>query len=536
MNTSRTIQVTVLAIAIAATCSWAIAQDAALYDSYTLPDALVFEAKSAMAMDTEVDLVITGPEDFYLRESFYAGEPIEFIPSGLSDGAYRYELRIMGIHGVSRDRNSDDRPANTESLQGGSGTFSIQGGQIVSSDLEEAPYKGSYSAARKSANTEESIEYGGTQEQTIEYDGTQEQVIADDLEVQGSLCVGFDCIANENFGFDTIRLKENNLRIKFEDTSTSGSFPSNDWQLTANDSASGGANRFSIDDITGNKTPFTVEAGAPSHSLYVDSTGRIGLGTSTPVVQAHIADGNTPTVRLEQDGSSGFTAQTWDMAGNEANFFVRDVTNGSKLPFRIRPGAPTSSIDIAADGDVGIGTASPAGAMHIQRSGNVIPLIESSDNGAVQLRFKTDSHIRRFIAVDSDDNQQSQIEFGDGLIRFLGATVANNLMEVDETSLRVSGAIVSNGTTLNVPDYVFQDDYPLMSLQELKSFIEKNSHLPNVPSARDVNENGLNHTEFQLRLLEKIEELTLYTIQQQEIIEQQGKAIAELEKRLDELN
>ena len=62
-------------------------------------------------------------------------------------------------------------------------------------------------------------------------------------------------------------------------------------------------------------------------------------------------------MRLEQNNSGGFTAQTWDVAGNEANFFVRDVTGGSRLPFRIRPGAPTSSIDINASGNVGIGTA-----------------------------------------------------------------------------------------------------------------------------------------------------------------------------------
>ena len=71
-----------------------------------------------------------------------------------------------------------------------------------------------------------------------------DQVIPDDLIVQGSTCVGFDCINNESFGFDTIRLKENNTRIKFEDTSLAG-FPTNDWQLTANDSASGGASKFS---------------------------------------------------------------------------------------------------------------------------------------------------------------------------------------------------------------------------------------------------------------------------------------------------
>ena len=139
----------------------------------------------------------------------------------------------------------------------------------------------------------------------------------DDVIVDGSICVGQDCVNGESFGFDTIRLKENNLRIKFQDTSATASFPSNDWQITANDSSNGGANKFSIDDIDGGRTPFTIEASAPSHSLFVDDGGRIGLGTSTPVVEVHVKDGDTPTVRLEQDGTSGFTPQTWDLAGNE---------------------------------------------------------------------------------------------------------------------------------------------------------------------------------------------------------------------------
>jgi hypothetical protein len=66
------------------------------------------------------------------------------------------------------------------------------------------------------------------------------------------------------------------------------------------------------------------------------------------------------------------------MAGNEANFFVRDMTGGSRLPFRIRPGAPTSSIDISASGNVGIGTASPGAALSVvsgraQFTGNTRP-------------------------------------------------------------------------------------------------------------------------------------------------------------------
>lgn len=194
-------------------------------------------------------------------------------------------------------------------------------------------------------------------------------VFPTDVIVQGSLCVGFDCTSTESFGFDTIRLKENNTRIKFDDTSTSAGFPANDWQLTANDSASGGASKFSIEDITGAKVPFTITAGAATNSLFVDSTGRIGFRTSTPVLDLHVATSNTPGLRLEQNNSGGFTAQTWDVAGNEANFFVRDVTGGSKLPFRIRPGAPTSSIDIAASGNVGIGTASPQAKLDVFQSG-----------------------------------------------------------------------------------------------------------------------------------------------------------------------
>ncbi len=215
-----------------------------------------------------------------------------------------------------------------------------------------------------------------------------DQVILDDLIVDGSSCVGQDCVNGESFGFDTIRLKENNLRIKFQDTSNSASFPTNDWQLTANDSTNGGANKFSIDDIDGGKTPFTIEAGAPSHSLYVDDGGRLGLGTSTPVVDVHVKTGNTPTLRLEQDGSSGFTAQTWDVAANETNFFVRDATNGSTLPFRIRPAAPSNSIYVDADGDVNFGhTTSSDFQLDVRQNSGAGALKISSTSGGVNFQL-----------------------------------------------------------------------------------------------------------------------------------------------------
>ena len=210
-----------------------------------------------------------------------------------------------------------------------------------------------------------------------------DQVIPDDLIVQGSICAGLDCVNNENFGFDTIRTKENNTRIQFDDTSTSAGFATNNWQIRANNSASGGASFLAFVDqgATGNSETgtivFEVDAGAPANSLKVSSIGNVGIGTATPVLDVHANTTDTPAIRLEQNNSGGFTAQTWDIAGNEANFFVRDVTSGSRLPFRIRPGAPTSSIDISASGNVGILNGSPGAPLDV--SGNTL-LVGSDDS------------------------------------------------------------------------------------------------------------------------------------------------------------
>ena len=152
--------------------------------------------------------------------------------------------------------------------------------------------------------------------------GMADIVYTDDVIIQDSLCVGIDCVNNENFGFDTLRLKENNLRIHFDDTSNSSGFPSYDWTLIANDSSTGGANYFAIQDRTTNTIPFRVEGGAPTNALVVEADGDIGIKTINPVVDIHVVEGNTPTLRLDQDGSDGFASQVWDVAGNEANFFV----------------------------------------------------------------------------------------------------------------------------------------------------------------------------------------------------------------------
>jgi len=215
-----------------------------------------------------------------------------------------------------------------------------------------------------------------------------DQVTVDDIIIQGSACIGLDCNNGESFGFDTIRMKENNVRIKAVDTSSSSSFPSTDWQLTFNESNNGGLNKFSIEDVDSNKVPFTIIGGAPSNSIYVKSNGFVGFNTSAPAVNLHVKYGNSPSLRLEQDGTSGFSSQVWDVAGNETNFFIRDATNSSKIPFKIVPNAPNNSLYIAADGDIGFETSSPDGQFDVAHSSNANNhafLIDPSSNVGVNI-------------------------------------------------------------------------------------------------------------------------------------------------------
>jgi hypothetical protein len=306
-------------------------------------------------------LTISGPCGFDLREEFDPEGPAVFYSEGREDGTYRYELLFLpvGEPGSSPDPTRGLEPDCIDVVTM-SGTLTIVNERFVPPEEEEG--RGAKAPPPLAAPSD-----------ILHYD---------DVIITGSLCVGFDCQNGESFGFDTIILKEHNLRIYFNDTSYSASYPTNNWRITINSSTNGGGSYFSIDDADEGTSPFRIEAEAPSYSLYVDDYGRVGLGTSSPAAEAHIKDSDTPTVRLEQDGSGGWTPQTWDVAGNESNFFVRDVTNGSKLPFRIIPEAPTNSIYIASDGDVGMGTSSPGYPLEVETTGEGATIVVDRTDGA----------------------------------------------------------------------------------------------------------------------------------------------------------
>ena len=120
------------------------------------------------------------------------------------------------------------------------------------------------------------------------------------------------------------------------------------------------------------------------------------------------------------------------------------------------------------------------------------------------------------------------LELGSGNgFRVTANDASDTAMRVTTTGdLHILGSLYAqggDGTTDpgdNFPDYVFEEDYPLMPLSDLAAFIADQKHLPNVPSAADISRAAtINMTDLQLRLLEKIEELTLYTLEQQQTID-----------------
>jgi hypothetical protein len=502
-------------------------------------------------------LSVTGPFEYTFEQTVGTGENAVFeLSQDTIDGCYTWEIRIdpilsqeiLDVLAAARE-SGDFSEVRALMIEGSlpdrarvqSGSFQVIGGLIVYSEEPEPPDKKVAAESTEPADGQGDCEPG---DKAAAY--TKDYVINDDLIVDGSACVGFDCANGWSFNFTTIAMSEHNTRIKFDDTSSTYSYPNNDWQLEANSSANGGAERFAIidcgdNDSQGNcsgSTVFAIEAGAGNNALYVDDSGRVGFGTSSPSVELHVVDGNTPTLRLAQDGSSGFTPQTFDVCGNESNFFIRDTTNGSKLPFRIQPGTATSTLTLKQAG-VGINTWSPSADLHIYgNDGSTKAYIQDAYGTAATrtlLYLKNNGGVR----FDMEDSANSvtwvfQNQVGQFEITKAGTGVRE--LELDGSgNLEVTGDITSGGTTY-VPDYVFEPDYQLMPLAELAEFVATKKHLPGVPSQTEVTERGaVNLSRMQMQMLEKIEELTLYTIDQQQTIQSQQALIEQLMKRVEAL-
>ncbi len=127
----------------------------------------------------------------------------------------------------------------------------------------------------------------------------------------------------------------------------------------------------------------------------------------------------------------------------------------------------------------------------------------------------------------------------EGEIRAEGMIKSYSGIEVVDANNNRQFKIASDGhvtareikvTLAPIPDYVFEPDYPLLTLKELDTYLKENKHLPNIPSAKEIEANGIGLGDLQVRELEKIEELTLYILQLNERLEKLEKENAELKE------
>src|SRR5260370_21568440 len=248
-------------------------------------------------------LTISGPDGTVYRREFAGGTAhswslFDKTGAAMGNGQYTYELRFTTVQmrdlkerlatapddGVMDENGRTNRGRLSVQSAVQSGSFAVQNGTLYVGNQTEPSSRPTFSPKSFDKNPQQrapGVRSGNTlnrlRNHRLSLFSMPNQVIADDMIVQGSACVGLDCVNNESFGFDTIRLKENNTRLKFDDTSTAAGFPNNSWQLTANDSNSGGANKFSIDDITGANTPFTITAVATTNSAFPTTPTKDGF-------------------------------------------------------------------------------------------------------------------------------------------------------------------------------------------------------------------------------------------------------------------
>ena len=136
-------------------------------------------------------------------------------------------------------------------------------------------------------------------------------------------------------------------------------------------------------------------------------------------------------------------------------------------------------------------------------------------------------HINEGIVSSFDEDLQLQTQ---GITRLSIELASGNVIVEEGVS---AGEVKVLATPGSFPDYVFKKDYNLMSLDQLSAYINQNGHLPNIPTAKEVEATGQDLGLIQQKLLEKIEELTLYTIAQEVRIKSLGNTNDALSRELE---
>jgi hypothetical protein len=315
------------------------------------------------------------------------------------------------------------------------------------------------------------------------------------------------------------------------------------------------------------------------------NTGNIGIGTATPSVwfgtkTLEFSDVR-PVFKLSSTSATGlstiiFTNSYVNSVSHLGEFHINhqfDQTNNDKSLLRFGSYPATEIMALQANGKVGIGTTAPLSRLSIFNGAGAGKNTDGLDGSLLYLNNGTlpdgsiviKSHgvnqvigaLKFHSSPDYDNYSQAAIKALAGPYAEASAlafyTSNSNTQQVGSEVMRIQGANVGIGTTnpnqkltvngtiygkevkvdLNVPgpDYVFEPSYKLPSLTEIETYIKANKHLPEVPSAKEMEANGINLSEMNMLLLKKVEELTLHLIEQQKQLHAQQELIEKLIKK-----
>ena len=264
-------------------------------------------------------------------------------------------------------------------------------------------------------------------------------------------------------------------------------------------------------------------------SIYNSNSQNVGIGT------------NNPTSRLEVVGSVLLSQGSPlimrdDAISNTTRIRFQNSTATSEFNFNHLGGpsdilwieSPAHTIDwvMAANGRIGIGTTVPAVKFHVLGSGEVLrvdgtdPQIGLAQAGVLKgvMRLGGNDIVIGSPASNDSGRVVFRINGGDRMmIHPDGRVSIGTALPATGYSLSVNGKIISSEVKVqlqvNWPDYVFQKTHNRPSLHQLDAFINANNHLPGIPTADEVKKEGIELGEMNRKLLEKVEELTLYLIE-----------------------